>query len=70
MTIKVKPASLSRFRNSARIAYCEPFMPSQNETKATIPMANDTIFAIASGAGRAGIAVLHLSGPATEMRIF
>ncbi len=30
-------------------------------------MANDTIFAIASGAGRAGIAVLHLSDPATRL---
>lgn len=27
---------------------------------------NDTIFAIASGAGRAAIAVLHVSGPATQ----
>jgi len=31
------------------------------------PMDNDTIFAIASGAGRAAIAVLRLSGPATRL---
>ena len=30
-------------------------------------MDNDTIFAIASGAGRAAIAVLRLSGPATRL---
>ncbi len=32
-------------------------------------MVNDTIFAIASGAGRAAIAVLRLSGPATRLAV-
>src|ERR1700724_1928651 len=32
-------------------------------------MGNDTIFAIASGAGRAAIAVLRLSGPATRLAV-
>ncbi len=32
-------------------------------------MGNDTIFAVASGAGRAAIAVLRLSGPATRLAV-
>jgi tRNA modification GTPase len=32
-------------------------------------MVQDTIFAVASGAGRAAIAVLRLSGPATRLAV-
>ncbi len=43
----------------------------QNETIKTniTQMGNDTIFAIASGAARAAIAVLRLSGPATRLAV-